>query len=94
VKTTMTQREWERHLEAKIFVTGIAPVRSSELVVLSRKGVMPVNHATNCQCEMCRMTFKGQRRGASHPPKYSNAQHNAKLSGASQPLTKPDEHSQ
>ena len=32
----MTQREWESRLEAKIFVTGIAPVRSSELVERSR----------------------------------------------------------
>ena len=76
MKKTMTQREWESRLEARIFVTGIAPVRSSDLVVLSRKGVFPVNHATNCQCESCRMTFKGQRRGASHPQKDSNAQHN------------------
>ena len=35
---------------------------------------MQVNHATNCECDSCRMTFKGQRRGASHPPEGLNAQ--------------------
>lgn len=32
MKKELTQREWERKLEAKIFVTCKAPVRSSELV--------------------------------------------------------------